>query len=245
MKFIIANWKMHIPNIKSWQKKPNLNKDIRIIIAPPFPFLNEVKKNISWAELGAQDVFYKDFPNGGAFTGEVSASMLKYFGVKYVIIGHSERRKYGKETDEIINEKILLSLKKGFQVILCIGEPLNIRLKGISATDNFLKNQLKIDLNKVTKNFQNNIFIAYEPIWAIGSGRTDSLNDITEVAGLVRKFLATKGLNKIKFLYGGSVSDSNVGEFLKSKEIDGVLVGSSSVDAKEFKKILNVVLKLK
>lgn len=244
MKFIIANWKMHIPNVKTWKQKPSFGKNIRAVIAPPFPFIGEVKKNVSWAELGAQDVFSKDPVGGGSFTGEVSASMLRSLGVSYIIIGHSEKRKYSKETDEIINKKVLLSLKKGFKVVLCIGEPLTIRAKGILAVENFLKNQLKVDLGKVAVRFQNNIYIAYEPIWAIGSGKTDSPKDILEVSDIIEKFLSRKKIGKIKFLYGGSVDENNVEKILKSEKIDGALIGSSSVEAKEFKKILSVVSRL-
>ena len=197
-----------------------------IVIAPPFPFLAVVKKVIKHAKLGAQDDFWE---NKGAHTGEVSPAMLKNSGVKYVIIGHSERRWLG-ETDEMINKKMKATLKAGLKPILCVGEHLETRKKGLAAAKNFVKTQLKNDLKGVPVG----MIIAYEPIWAIGSGKPDKPEETVEMARFIKSIAGSKA----KVLYGGSVTSKNAKSFLQYNEIDGALVGGASLKAEEFNKIV-------
>lgn len=202
-----------------------------VVIAPPFPFLSAVKKVLKHAKLGAQDDFWE---NKGARTGEVSPTMLKNSGVKYVIIGHSERRWLG-ETDEMINKKIKGTLKAKLKPILCVGEHLETRKKGLAAAKNFIKNQLKIDLKGVSAG----MVIAYEPIWAISTntnGQADKPEDALEMIRFIKSIAGPKA----KILYGGSVTLKNAENFLQYKEIDGALVGGASLKAEEFNKIVGI-----
>ncbi len=211
-----------------------------VVIAPPFPFLSAVKKVIKRAKLGAQDDFWE---NSGAHTGEVSPAMLKNSGVEYVIIGHSERRRLG-ETDEMINKKIKASLKAGLKAILCVGEPkrgTDLRFKNyeLRKAKNYVRMQLNKDLKGILKSkFINpkSLIVAYEPIWAIGTGKSDKPEDTTEMA----KFIKGKVGVRVPVLYGGSVTSQNAGSFLKYKEIDGALVGGASLKSEEFNKIINI-----
>ena len=214
-----------------------------IVITPPFVYLNEFKnKKLKNLKLGAQDVFWE---NAGAYTGEISAKMLKNSGVEYVIVGHSERRKYLNETDEIINKKVLAGLKAGLKVILCVGEDLLIRRHGKKAAENFIKKQLEKDLKGIRslvvsrKLLVRNFTIAYEPIWAIGAGHSDTPQDAVEIIKYIKNLLAARySLNSIRVLYGGSVDSKNAANFLKHPEIDGALVGHSSLKAEEVKKMI-------
>ncbi|MDP2598254.1 MAG: triose-phosphate isomerase [Candidatus Liptonbacteria bacterium] len=147
-KLIVANWKMNIPDLKLWRSF-RAPRNVDVVICPPSPYLDGVSKLLRAqslglrASLGAQDIFWEE---GGAFTGEVSGKMLKGFGVTHVIIGHSERRKWLNETDEMINKKVLAALKVRLKAILCVGEPLIVRKKGIAAAKSFVKSQLTKDL---------------------------------------------------------------------------------------------------
>ena len=171
--------------------------------------------------------------------------MLKNSGVEYVIVGHSERRKYLNETDEIINKKVLAGLKAGLKVILCVGEDLLIRRHGKKAAENFIKKQLEKDLKGIRslvvsrKLLVRNFTIAYEPIWAIGAGHSDTPQDAVEIIKYIKNLLAARySLNSIRVLYGGSVDSKNAANFLKHPEIDGALVGHSSLKAEEVKKMI-------
>lgn len=215
-----------------------------VVICPPFVFLPEVKKILKRASLGAQDVFWEE---KGPFTGEVSAAMLKGLGVKYVIVGHSERRRWLKETDEIINKKVKAALKTGLKVILCVGEPLAVRRKGLTAAKRFVADQLKEDLVGLHSKFyilNSRLIVAYEPIWAIGTGRADKPRDTAEMVQFIKQFLhSTFYILNSKVLYGGSVNSQNAEKFLQLKEIDGALVGGASLKAEEFNKIIRTVNK--
>lgn len=262
MKKIIAfNWKMSPSSLKEaeqiikiFQNPRSMIHDPRLIICPPFIFLQPLSKLLKTKNsklkihLGAQDVFWA---KQGAFTGEISASMLKNLGVKYVIIGHSERRKWQNETDEIINKKIKIALETGLKIILCVGENLSVRKKGIKFVKQFIKSQLQKDLSKLcpygtsrearqTTNYklQTNLIVAYEPIWAIGTGNYCDPKDAVEVVKFIKQTLNPKVILNSKVLYGGSVNSKNIKDYLKYKEIDGVLVGGASVDKKELKLIL-------
>lgn len=238
-KLIIFNWKMNPSAFKEAKRLFNsilYTKKAELIVAPPFVYLNalKVKTNKSKIELAAQDVFWE---NQGAYTGEVSPLMLRNLGVKYVIIGHSERRKYLGETDEMINKKVLAALKAGLKVVLCVGENLKTRQRGQKVVENFVRNQLAKDF-KGTKN----LIVAYEPIWAIGTGRACPPEDAREMIKFIKRILTTKyKLRQPKVIYGGSVDSKNIKDFVKYKEIDGALVGGASLKPKEVKKIIQLL----
>ncbi|MEK7634417.1 MAG: triose-phosphate isomerase family protein, partial [Patescibacteria group bacterium] len=180
----------------------------------------------------------------GHYTGEISPKMLKNLGVEYVIIGHSERRRHLNETDEMINKKVLATLKTELKVILCVGEPLEIRKKGKKAIENFIKNQLQKDLKRI-ENLKlkiKNLAIAYEPIWAIGAGHSDTPEDALEMIKYIKKFLQTTNYKlQTKVLYGGSVDGKNIKNFLKYDEIDGFLIGHASLNKNEIKTIIKSI----
>lgn len=220
------------------------------VIAPPFVFLESVEKVLKQAELGAQDIFWEE---KGAYTGEISAAMLKNLKVKYVIIGHSERRCLG-ETDEIINKKLTATIKAGLTPILCVGEPLNIRKKGLLSAKTFIKNQLLKNLKGINLKSLNSKFsilnsrfiVAYEPVWAISTGTTGipaKPEDAVEMHKFIKDLLATRYSLLAKVLYGGSVNSKNAESFLKNPEIDGALVGGASLKPEEFKKIVKIAEK--
>ncbi len=173
-------------------------------------------------------------------------NVFKNLGVKYVIIGHSERRRLLGETDEMINKKVLASLADGLKVILCVGESAEVRQKGIEAAKKFIANQLEKDLLPASKPcaLNPNIVIAYEPIWAIGTGTPDTPEDSSEMAKFIKKILTSKPytLNPA-VLYGGSVTSKTAGQFLEQKEIGGALVGGASFDPEEFGKIVEIAAK--
>jgi len=228
-KLIVANWKMNpvsleeAKNIFEGIKKGVEGTEAKVVICPPFVYLAELKG----LTLGAQDIFYEE---KGAFTGEVSAEMLKNLGVEYVIIGHSERRKYLGETDEVINEKIKKALESGLKVIFCIGETAEERKNG--KKNEVLERQIKKGLAGV-ENLEN-VNIAYEPVWAIGTGNNCSIQETKESIDFIKKFVETKTI----VLYGGSVKGDNSKEYIKESEADGLLVGGASLNAEEFVKIV-------
>jgi triosephosphate isomerase len=231
-KIIIANHKMN-PLTLSESIRLSVAEDFPgLYIAPPSIFLSEVKKNIKNAELVAQDVGISEFAVG-AFTGDISVLMLKKIGVKMVLVGHSERRA-GGETEIQISKKIKTVLSAGLKVVLCVGEPLVIRQKGLPAVKKFLEKQINSAISEV-RNMKEirNLLIAYEPIWAIGSGKFASPEDVVGVVSFIKSIVSSK------VLYGGSVSVENSGGFLSKPEIDGLLVGGLSLKPKEFKKIFS------
>ena len=187
--------------------------------------------------LGAQDVFWED---QGAYTSEVGPAMLRSLGAKYVIVGHSERRKFAKETDAMINKKIALAVRDGLKVILCVGEPLSVREKGADVAKKFVAQQLLKDLKGISLK-PGSLYIAYEPIWAIGTGRSDKPEDAREMAVFIKSLLKKTKHATAKFLYGGSVNGKNAADYVQLKEIDGALVGGASLKAEEFKKIINAM----
>lgn len=251
VKLIVANWKMNPDSLgraillaKKVDAGIPKKKNIEVVIAAPFPFLAGVGKVLRRARLGAQDAFWE---SGGAYTGEVSWHQLKHLGVEYVIIGHSERRKWVEETDETIHKKVLASLQAGLKVILCVGEPLAIRKKGLAAAKHFVKKQLEKDLKLPTTYYlpATSLIIAYEPIWAIstsGAGKQDKPEDAADMIQFIKSTLQAK-LYKLqaRVLYGGSVNSQNVKSFVYYKGVDGVLVGGASLKAEEFVKIIHNV----
>ena len=247
-KIIVANWKMNPVGLKeakvlfdSAKKIANKLSSIETVICPPFIYLTELGYSMSKLKIGAQDVSVFDFE--GAHTGEVSAKMLKNLGVKYVIVGHSERRKLG-ETNETINKKIGVSLSLGLKVIFCIGE--EKRDKDGKFAE-FIETQISEGLKGLGNDLVKNLIIAYEPVWAISGNaksKADNPEEAFKVSVLIRKilmeFVGNEMARKIPILYGGSVNSENAGKFLKDGQMDGLLVGSKSLDKEEFKKILEI-----
>lgn len=253
-KLIIANWKMNPQTLKEAEALFNsvLNnasgyKNINIAVCPPFVYLELIQKLLKIGsyklkvKLGAQDLFWE---NSGAYTGEISPRMLKNIGAEYAIIGHSERRWFLEENNEVVVKKLRAALDGGLKVILCVGEK--------ERDDNYHK-FVADQVNDVIKNVSvvkiKNLIIAYEPIWAIGSGISDNPKESAEMIMYIRKIVADKYNLKtamnMKILYGGSVDSKNVKGFLKEDGIDGALVGGASLKAREFVKMLKIANNLK
>ena len=188
--------------------------------------------------LGAQNMYWEE---QGAFTGEVAPGMLTEAGVEYVIIGHSERRQYFSETDDMVNRKMLSAVSHNLIPIICVGETLEQREQGV--TEKVVDTQTRAALNGLTADVADRIVIAYEPVWAIGTGRTASSDDANEVIGYIRKVvesvLGSQAASRIRILYGGSVKPENAAELMQMPEIDGGLVGGASLKALDFSKIVN------
>ena len=243
---IIGNWKMNPRSLKEAEKLFNdIAKNIseikktEIIACPPFLFLEKLKKTSKKILLGAQNDFSGDV---GAFTGEISAEMLYNLGVKYVILGHSERRAQGESNNDI-NKKIKSSLAVGLRPILCVGE--RVRDENHDYF-NLIKAQLGVCLEGVSKNSVAKIIVAYEPVWAISStpDRKDATaNDSYEMAIFIRKILFDKfgkDASQIRIVYGGSVNEKSAEDFLKNGGVSGLLVGRASLDAKKFGAIVKI-----
>jgi triosephosphate isomerase len=215
---IIANWKMNPQSLSeakmlfnSIRRGVKSIKNAEIVICPPFIYLTHLLNFKSYAlnpKIGVQDCFWEE---KGAYTGEVSCKISKGVGVEYVIIGHSERRKYFKETDEMISKKIEAALKAGLKLILCIDK-----------------------ISQIPKDIKDNFIIAYEPISAIGTGKPYSWEKAKEMKNKIQKILG----KKIKILYGGSVNSENANNYIKQAGFQGLLIGSASLNAKEFVKIV-------
>lgn len=235
-KILVANWKINPSTELEAVELAKATDYENVVITPPFPFLKSVEQTIKKARLGAQNVFWKE---SGAYTGEVSALMLKSLGVRYLIIGHSERRALG-ETDLVINKKVKVAFQSGLKVILCVGENAVVRKRGLSHAKNFVKRQLIQSLKNISsKTFKGKIVIAYEPIWAIGTGNSDQPADTQKMVIFIKNLLAPK-IKKVPVLYGGSVTVKNARNFLTIKEVDGALVGGASLRKDEFRKIIKL-----
>lgn len=214
-----------------------------VVIAPVFPYLEtavQLTKGTA-VHIAAQNMHFEE---SGAYTGEVSPAMLVDVGVKYVIIGHSERRTYFNETDETVNLKVKAALAHDLIPIMCCGETLQQREQG--EMQRFIEGQIEAGLAGISKEEVENIVIAYEPIWAIGTGKTATVEQAQEVCALIRRKLEAlydiKTADKISILYGGSVKSGNVGELTSSLDIDGGLVGGASLKADEFTKIITAAV---
>jgi len=238
---IVANWKMNPPNYKEAEdliKKVLISikklSGVDVVFCPPFIWLTDFShKNKSSAYFGAQDVFYE---NEGAFTGEISPLMLKNSKVDYVILGHSERRIIG-ETDEIINKKVKAVLKVGLKTILCVGE------KEGQEKSQILEEQIMSGLKNVSSNSViNNVILAYEPVWAIGTGKNcsvdETMSSVLLIRNIIRKLYNRGVADKIKILYGGSVTFNNSSSYLKDSGVNGLLVGGASLNSEDFIKII-------
>ena len=214
-----------------------------VVVAPVFPYLETAVQLTQGTavHIAAQNMHFEE---SGAYTGEVSPSMLVDIGVEYVIIGHSERRTYFNETDETVNLKVKAALAHDLIPIMCCGETLQQREQG--EMQRFIEGQIEAGLAGISKEEVENIVIAYEPIWAIGTGKTATVEQAQEVCALIRRKLeALYDINtadKISILYGGSVKSGNVGELTSSLDIDGGLVGGASLKADEFTKIITAAI---
>lgn len=226
---IVANWKCNPTTLaeakrlfNSIKKGVKNAKEVEVVICPPFLYLSIINNQLSFIKLGGQDCFWEDPPAGrGAFTGEISPLMLKNLGCQYVIIGHSERRRYFGETDKMINKKLKAVLKNGLKPILCIEK--------IS--------QIKKTLKDLSKKEREKLILAYEPIWAIGTGKACGIPKAKKINHSIRKILG----KKISLLYGGSVNSQNAKDFIVMAKFQGLLVGGASLNPKEFIKIVKNV----
>lgn len=242
---IAGNWKMNNTISESLAlidgiKSNKLDEEVEKVVAVPFTSLSEVKKALEGTDikLAAQNMHWED---SGAYTGEVSPLMLKEIGTDYCIIGHSERRQYFNEIDESVNKKIKSALKHGIKPIVCVGETLEERESG--KEEIVVKEQVLKALEGVDKEDIKNIVIAYEPIWAIGTGKTASSDDANHMCGFIRKTIGDKydenTKESVRIQYGGSVKPSTIKELMSKEEIDGALVGGASLVAGDFVKLVN------
>jgi len=239
-KLIVANLKMNPQTFteadrlaRAASSAARKVKNVEVVFCPPFVWLECLAAEYGKkAIFGGQDAFWEE---RGAYTGEISPVMLKNIGARYVIIGHSERRIHLGETDEMINKKIKAALGAGLKVILCVGETLKEHRAG--RTKFVLARQLRKDLKSVSKlNIYNSkLVIAYEPIWAIGTGLAETPMSAGYMADFIRRVSGAR-----RVIYGGSVSAKNIKGFLSRREIDGALVGGASLDAGEFSKIIKI-----
>lgn len=247
---VVANWKMNPQSLAeakrlfdSVSKGLKDIKNTEVVICPPFiylPLLNNGGRTS--IKLGAQDVFWE---KKGAFTGEISSKMLKDLGCQYVIIGHSERRRYFNETDEVVNKKLKTALATKLNPILCIGETQQERKKG--KTKEILKRQLTNALEKISdfRLHTSDFVIAYEPIWAIGTGKACSPAEAKRAGDFIRSTVSNiynqKFAENLSILYGGSVNSQNAKPYIFEADFQGLLIGGASLKAKEFIKIVKSV----
>ena len=243
-KVIAGNWKMNmLPNeaINFIDELAPMVKNTKheVILCVPYTDLFYALLNVQGTniKIGAQNMHWEE---SGAYTGEVSAEMLKSIGVEYVIIGHSERREYFAETNETVNKKVLKAFEHGITPIMCCGETLTQREQGV--TMDFIRQQVKVGLLNVTADQAKEMVIAYEPIWAIGTGKTATTEQAEEVCAGIRACIAEiydeATAEAIRIQYGGSVNGGNAAELFAQADIDGGLVGGASLKA-DFGKIVN------
>ena len=241
---IAGNWKMNntikeglelIEDIKTHK----MNDDIETVVCVPFTLLKDLKAAIEGTniKIGAQNMHWEE---SGAFTGEVSPKMLKEIPVDYVLIGHSERRQYFNETDETVNKKIKSALDHNIKPIVCVGETLEQRESGTA--EDVIKNQIIKAFEGINKDNISKIVVAYEPIWAIGTGKTASSDDANDMILFIRETIGSlyeKEKDLVRIQYGGSVKPSNISELMSKSEIDGALVGGASLKAEDFIDLIN------
>jgi triosephosphate isomerase len=243
---VIGNWKMHkvvaqaIGFVRELSESFKAMEDRDVAIAPPFTALHALSAVLKGSAIAlcAQDVHWEQ---EGAFTGEVSAPMLLDAGCRYVLIGHSERRRWFGESNEEVNRKAKAALKAGLLPVVCVGETLDDR--EADQTFSVIRRQLKEGLNNIPADDIRRTIVAYEPVWAIGTGRTATPEQAEEVHDFIRQFVArihgTDVAAGICILYGGSVNADNAGSLMAQKDIDGLLVGGASLDTGSFRKIID------
>lgn len=244
---IAGNWKMYKTASQAvflFQRLEDLVadvKDVEIVVCPPFIALRSLQvvmeQNQPNIYLGAQNMHWEE---EGAYTGEISPTMLKALGVEYVILGHSERRQLFSETDEMIGKKITSALTHDLIPILCVGETLEQRERG--ETEMVVRSQVTRDLEGISENEVTKVAIAYEPVWAIGTGRTATPEVANDTIKFIRQLIAemykSEVAEVIRILYGGSVRSDNIGELMAQPDIDGALVGGASLDPESFARIV-------
>lgn len=246
---IVGNWKMNANHLESIQMVQKLSyrlegedyERVEVVVAPPFTSLRSIQLVLEQDHipvlLGAQNVHWAD---SGAYTGEISPGMLAKLGVRHVIVGHSERREHFGETDEMVNKKAKAVIGSDMAVIVCVGETLEEREAG--QAEDVVSSQLQGALRGISLEDGSALSIAYEPVWAIGSGRTALPDDAGLIAGLIRRQLVDR-LNsevaqQVRILYGGSVNPGNIKDFMAKTDIDGALVGGASLDSDKFAAIV-------
>ena len=245
-KVIAGNWKMNmdmndtvalISELKNEIRNKNLNASV--IVCPPFTNLDTASALIkdSSIKLGAQNMYFEE---NGAFTGEISPSMLKSVGCEFVILGHSERRTIFGESDQVINKKIKTAVKHGLKPIFCIGETLEEREGGI--TFKVIEKQISNGLEGLSGTDLAELIVAYEPVWAIGTGKTATPDQAQEVHAFIRQRIAAlfnkEVEKKTRILYGGSVKPDNIEALMAEPDIDGALVGGASLEVRSFKRLI-------
>lgn len=243
---IAGNWKMYKTVseaeelVKAVVAKLGNYDEVEVVFCPPFTALAAVKQLIKGTRfgLGAQNLYWK---NEGAYTGEISPLMLKEIGCDYCVIGHSERRQYFGETDADVNQKVKAALDAGIKPIICVGESLEEREAG--QTESLVRMQTEKALEGIEPSSVSQIVIAYEPIWAIGTGKSSDGPDANRVIGWIRDTVAARYgrdvADAVRIQYGGSVKPNNIQEFMDQPEIDGALVGGASLDPDSFVKIIH------
>lgn len=236
--FIVGNWKMHgtramLSEARAIDRAAQRHMKVEVAIAPPYTLIHPVHREAEQIAVGAQDCHEAE---GGAFTGDISAAMVADAGGKFVILGHSERREGHGEKDAKIRAKVESALAAGLRVILCCGESAETREAGKAA--DFVKRQLKASLPDAIEDAAEKLTIAYEPIWAIGTGKTATADDIVAMHAEIRakliKMLGEEAGSQVRILYGGSVKPENAGEILNLPEVGGALVGGASLTADSF-----------
>ena len=241
---IAGNWKMN-NTIKEGldlieKIKPHkLNKEVEAVVCVPFTNLLDAKDALEGTniKLGAQNMSWEE---NGAYTGEISPLMLKEIGVDYVILGHSERRQYFNETNETVNKKVKMAISHNIKPIICVGESLEER--EANKEKEIVKDQILKAFLDIEKKDIDDIVIAYEPIWAIGTGKTASSDDANDMLGFIREIIGEKYGDKkdiVRIQYGGSVKPSTIKELMGKPEVDGALVGGASLVAEDFVKLIN------
>jgi triosephosphate isomerase len=250
-KIIIGNWKLNLDHLEAIQLLQKINyslpesieDNIEIVLSPSFTSIRSLQTVISSdklkIKLSSQDVSQY---SSGAYTGEISAAQLKKLDIEYAIVGHSERRTLFNEVDSVINDKVNRLIDSDIVPIFCFGESIDERKSGTYL--NFIENQINDGLKGLRKDKVNKLVVAYEPIWAIGTGEVASLENIVEVLDYVKNIIKKKQFfneDNIKFIYGGSVSPDNAEDILNSKIVDGALVGGASLDASRFLDIIKAV----
>lgn len=249
-RFIVGNWKMNKTASEATAFVRELTRqmtdlgDIQVGLAPPFTALQAAREALGSASrflLGAQNLYWEE---KGAFTGEVSGSMLKDLGCQFVLIGHSERRQYFGDQDIWTHKKVLAAIRHGLQPILCVGETLQDRDAG--NTDSVIQRQLRTGLAGIDTKPLEAMTIAYEPVWAIGTGRAASPDQAVPVHRMIRRTIdelsGSDTGRHVRILYGGSVTPQNIVDFLLSEEIDGALVGGACLDPVSFATLLKFAL---
>lgn len=249
-RFLVGNWKMNktaseaAAFVRELLRQVSSTAGIQVGLTPPFTALQAVRDALGSSPLfllGAQNLYWEE---KGAFTGEVSGAMLKDLGCHFVLIGHSERRQYFGEQDAWTNKKVLAAIRHGLQPILCVGETLQDRDAG--NTDIVIQRQLRAGFAGIEATSLEGITIAYEPVWAIGTGRAASSDQAVPIHRLIRRTIdglsGTDSGSRVRILYGGSVTPQNIADFLASEEIDGALVGGACLDPVSFATLISVAL---